>query len=348
MFAPRTVTPGDGGPGNDAPVLELSQLHVRFTVPHGEVHAVRGLDLRVARGEVAAVVGESGSGKSAAMLAVLGLLSPNASVTGSAKVDGQEILGAPGAILRKMRGGRLGMIFQDPMTSLNPVLRVGRQLAEAVITHQKVSPKQAEARAIELLEMVSIPNAKMRVRSYPHEMSGGMRQRVMIAMAMANNPQLIIADEPTTALDVTIQAQILQVLARLRAEQGVSMVLITHDLGVVAGLADTVHVMYAGKVVERGPVDELFKRSEHPYTRGLLDCLPRLDRREADLVPIGGMSPSMRDEFVGCSFAPRCPFVVQRCREEEPLLRPIATTEAACHLSPLPARVTPVELGGTP
>ena len=321
-----------------APVLQLRDLDVRFRVPHGSVHAVRGLDLTVGRGEVAAVVGESGSGKSAAMLAVLGLLGPNSVVSGSVRVDGQEVIGAPPAVLRHMRGGRLGMIFQDPMTSLNPVLRVGRQLAEAVITHQKVSAKQAEAQAVDLLDMVSIPNAKVRVRSYPHEMSGGMRQRVMIAMAMANNPQLIIADEPTTALDVTIQAQILQVLARLRAEQGVSVVLITHDLGVVAGLADTVHVMYAGRVVERGPVDDLFARSEHPYTRGLLDCLPRLDRRDGDLVPIGGMSPSMREEPVGCSFAPRCPFVVDRCRVEEPQLRHVTTTDAACHLAPLPAR----------
>ena len=322
-------------PSDSAPVLQLEDLHVRFAVPHGEVHAVRGLNLQVGRGEVAAVVGESGSGKSAAMLAVLGLLAPNATVTGSALVDGEQVLGGSGAVLRRLRGGRIGMIFQDPMTSLNPVLRIGRQLAEAVIAHQKVSAKQAEAKAVELLELVSIPNAGVRVRSFPHELSGGMRQRVMIAMAMANDPQIIIADEPTTALDVTIQAQILQVLSDLREQRNLSMVLITHDLGVVAGIADSVHVMYAGEAVERGPVVELFHGAQHPYTRGLLDCLPRLDRRAADLVPIGGMPPSLSTEPVGCPFAPRCRHAVEQCRVDAPRLRQLGPVEVACHLAPV-------------
>ena len=319
------------------PILDIRQLDVRFAVTDGSVHAVRGLDLAVKRGEVAAVVGESGSGKSATMLAALGLLDPNATVSGSVRFDGVELLGAPDSVLRAHRGGRIGMIFQDPMTSLNPVLTIGRQVAEAVITHQKVSPKQAEARAVELLDIVSLPDASNRVRAYPHELSGGMRQRVMIAMALANNPDVLIADEPTTALDVTIQAQILSVLRDLQKERGLTIVLVTHDLGVVAGLADTVHVMYAGNVVESGPVVEMFASPQHPYTAGLLDSLPRLDRPERELVPIGGTPPSLRHDLAGCAFAPRCRFAIEACHSVAPILQPTATGRVACDVLPLSA-----------
>ncbi len=321
--------------GSPAPLLEIRDLDVRFRVSGGSVHAVRGLDLTIARGEVAAIVGESGSGKSATMLAVLGLLDPNASVTGSAKLDGLELIGAPGAVLRKIRGGRIGMIFQDPMTSLNPVLTVGRQIAEAVITHQRISPGDAEKKAVELLEMVAMPSAKDRARTYPHELSGGMRQRVMIAMALANEPDILIADEPTTALDVTIQAQILQVLRDLQRVRALTVVLITHDLGVVAGLADRVHVMYAGKVVEGGPVIDIFHRPNHPYTTGLLASLPRLDRPERELTPIGGTPPSLRDDPEGCAFAPRCPYAIERCTQHLPTLQPAGDMQVACDVLPL-------------
>ena len=319
------------------PVLAVRDLTVAFAVPRGTVRAVRGIDLDVRAGEGVGIVGESGSGKSAAMLAVMGLLAPNATTTGSVVFDEQELVAAPAATLRRLRGGRIGMIFQDPMTSLNPVLTVGHQLAEAVLVHRKVSNKAALQRAAELLDMVAIPHAAQRVKAYPHELSGGMRQRVMIAMAMANDPDLLIADEPTTALDVTIQAQILDVLTRLRAERNLAIVLITHDLGVVAGLADTVHVMYAGRVVEQGPVDDVFSTSTHPYTRGLLACLPRLDHRDSDLQPIGGSPPALDALPPGCAFAPRCPHVIDRCHEEDPVLRPLGVTQAACHVAPLPA-----------
>ena len=319
---------------DDAPLLEVRGLDVRFHVTGGSVHAVRGLDLSVRRGEVAAVVGESGSGKSATMLAALGLLDPNATVHGSVRFDGIELIAAPGSVLRGVRGGRIGMIFQDPMTSLNPVLTIGRQIAEAVITHRKVSPKQAEAKAVELLEMVTLPDAKNRVRAFPHELSGGMRQRVMIAMALANEPDILIADEPTTALDVTIQAQILQVLRDLQVARGLTIVLITHDLGVVAGLADTVHVMYAGNVVESGPVVDIFHRSNHPYTAGLLASLPRLDRPERELVPIGGVPPSLRSDPAGCAFAPRCPYAVDACAVQVPKLQPVGALMVACDVLP--------------
>ena len=319
------------------PLLRLRGLDVRFSVTGGSVHAVRDLDLDVHRGEVAAIVGESGSGKSATMLATLGLLDPNATVTGSAQFDGLELLGSSKATLRSIRGGRIGMIFQDPMTSLNPVLAIGRQIAEAVITHQRVSPKQAEAKSVELLEMVAMPDAPARVRSYPHELSGGMRQRVMIAMALANDPDILIADEPTTALDVTIQAQILKVLRDLQKERALTIVLITHDLGVVAGLADSVHVMYGGKVVESGPVVDMFHRPNHPYTAGLLASLPRLDRPERELVPIGGMPPTLTVEPPGCSFAPRCRYEVPSCHWAVPELQSIGTQSVACAVLPLQA-----------
>ena len=317
------------------PLLEISDLHVDFAVRSGRVHAVRGLDLAVHRGEVAAVVGESGSGKSASMLAALGLLDVNATATGSVRFDGREMIGASPTLLRALRGGRIGMIFQDPMTSLNPVLDIRRQIAEAVVTHQQVGPRQAETKAIELLEMVSFPDAVHRARSYPHELSGGMRQRVMIAMALANDPDILIADEPTTALDVTVQAQILDLLRSLRQSRELAIVLITHDLGVVAGLADSVHVMYAGRIAESGPVVDIFHRPQHPYTAGLLASLPRLDRPDRELTPIGGIPPRLYDEPTGCAFAPRCRYAVASCSETEPVLQPVNDSVVACAVLPM-------------
>jgi oligopeptide/dipeptide ABC transporter ATP-binding protein len=315
-------------------LMEIRDLHVRFAVRSGQVHAVRGLDLVVHRGEVSALVGESGSGKSASMLAALGLLDVNAAASGSVRFDGTELIGAAPSTLRGLRGGRIGMIFQDPMTSLNPVLEVRRQIAEAVITHQHVTPRQAEAKALELLEMVSFPDARRRQRSYPHELSGGMRQRVMIAMALANDPDILIADEPTTALDVTVQAQILDLLRSLRRSRELAIILITHDLGVVAGLADTVHVMYAGRVAEAGPVVDIFHRPQHPYTAGLLASLPRLDRPDRELTPIGGIPPRLYEEPEGCAFAPRCQYAIDRCREGEPLLERVDQSMVACCVLP--------------
>ena len=315
-----------------APLLELRDLSVSFATRAGTVQAVRGVDLDVRAGEVAGLVGESGSGKSATMLAVMGLLAPNATVGGAVRFGGTDLLTMSPNRLRALRGGRMSMVFQDPMTSLNPVLTVGQQIIEAVQAHQPVPKKQARRRVLELLEMVSIPQAAKRVDSYPHEFSGGMRQRVMIAMAMANEPELLIADEPTTALDVTIQAQILDVLREVGRQRSLAIVLITHDLGVVAGLADTVHVMYAGKVVERGPVQDVFYRPSHPYARRLLACLPRLDRRSNDLEPIGGSPPSLIDLPAGCSFRPRCPEAIDRCALEEPELLDAVYTAAACHV----------------
>ena len=317
-------------PGTE-PVLRISGLTVDFAVSAGTLHAVRGVDLDVRRGEVVAVVGESGSGKSTVMLAVMGLLAPNATVRGSAVFDGTELVGASASTLRSLRGGRIAMVFQDPMTSLNPVFAVGRQLVEAIRVHRRVSVADARRRATELLELVAIPRAVDRLDVYPHELSGGMRQRVMIAMAMANDPDVLIADEPTTALDVTIQAQVLEVLDQLRVERDLAIVLVTHDLGVVAGLADSVHVMYAGSLVEHGPVRDVFHQPSHPYTRGLLACSPRLDG-VGDLEPIPGNPPVLTEPATGCAFAPRCAHAIDRCTTEVPKLMLAAGTRAACHL----------------
>lgn len=314
----------------DQPVLSLRGLTVDFTVGDREVHAVRGVDLDVRRGEMVAVVGESGSGKSTVMLAVMGLLAANAKVSGEALLDGTDLLRIAPSALRSIRGSRVAMIFQDPMTSLNPVLTVGRQLSEAILVHRPMSKSAATDIAHDLLEMVAIPHARSRLRHYPHELSGGMRQRVMIAMAMANEPEVLIADEPTTALDVTIQAQVLEVLDHLRHERNLAIVLVTHDLGVVAGVADSVHVMYAGSLVEQGEVRNVFYHPAHPYTQGLLACSPRLDRDTADLIPIPGSPPVLTELPAGCAFAPRCSQAIDRCRTEVPLLRNLGTTRAAC------------------
>jgi len=334
----RVSTSERRGPMTE-PLLAIRDLHVRFGGQGGrELLAVRGVDLDVAAGEVVAVVGESGSGKSVTMLALLGLLGPKAVATGSVRFDGEELLGAPAARLRRLRGKRIAMIFQDPLTSLNPAHTVGHQLAEAVLAHDPRAKRRARHRAAELLELVAIPDVTRRLKSYPHELSGGTRQRVMIAMALANEPDLLIADEPTTALDVTIQAQILDVLRNVQQVRQLAVVLVTHDLGVVAGLAERVHVMYAGRIVEHGDAVGVFHHQNHPYTRGLLACLPRLDRR-LDLIPIGGTPPALDRLPGGCAFHPRCPLAIERCLTEVPQLRMHARTAAACHVAPLDAPV---------
>ncbi|CAN5370864.1 hypothetical protein BH20ACT5_BH20ACT5_06760 [soil metagenome] len=314
------------GPDLDAPtsdsLLEVSDLSVSFPTEDGLVRAVRGVSYSLRPGEVLGIVGESGSGKSVTSLAIMGLLPGTARTTGSVKFRGQELLGMRDKPFSKIRGKGIAMIFQDPMTSLDPVYKVGYQIAETVRQHDKnVSAKAAQARAADLLELVGIPNAKDRASSYPHEFSGGMRQRVVIAIAMANQPDVIIADEPTTALDVTVQAQILEVLNTAMQETGAATVLITHDLGVVAGVADRVLVMYAGRAVEVGAVDQIYYEPRMPYTLGLLGSLPRLDDAEGHkLTPIKGSPPSMVNPPKGCPFGPRCPLHIDICDASEPEL----------------------------
>jgi peptide/nickel transport system ATP-binding protein len=303
-------------------VLEVTDLDVQFPTEDGLVRAVRGVSYSVRSGEVLGIVGESGSGKSVTSLAIMGLLPKSARITGSVKFRGKEMLNLGDKEFSQIRGKGIAMIFQDPMTSLDPVYKVGYQIAETVRQHDKnISSKAAKARAVDLLELVGIPNAGDRADSYPHEFSGGMRQRVVIAIAMANQPDIIIADEPTTALDVTVQAQVLEVLNTAREETGAATVLITHDLGVVAGVADRMLVMYAGRVVESGPVDGVYYTPRMPYTLGLLGSLPRLDEVEkTKLTPIKGSPPSMVNPPPGCPFGPRCPLHIERCDEAEPPL----------------------------
>jgi peptide/nickel transport system ATP-binding protein len=331
-------------------LLAIRNLRVSFATRAGPAEAVAGIDVDLAAGHVLGIVGESGSGKSVSMLGILGLLPKSAMVTGSALFRGQELLGMAPQALQAIRGARIGMIFQDPLTALNPVLRVGEQIVEAIRIHRDVSRKAAMARAVDLLDLVSIPQPRERVQQYPHEFSGGMRQRVMIAMAMANEPELLIADEPTTALDVTVQAQILEVLESLRANLGIGLVLITHDLGVVAGMADAVAVMYAGRIVERGDVDAVFDDPRHPYTRGLLAALPTLDAGDEPLVGIEGRPPSLRDPPSGCAFHPRCALAEARCRVERPTLRFVGSTRCACHLAEARHDLVPTDgvAGGKP
>jgi len=325
------------------PILEITGLNVTFRTEAGTVHAVRGVDLTVPEGSVMGVVGESGCGKTVTMLAVLGLLPRNATVTGSVKFRGRELLGLPAKELRKLRGAKLAMIFQDPVTSLNPVFSIGHQVAEAIrVHHPDVGKKAANARAVELLKRVGIPEAARRAEDYPHQFSGGMCQRAMIAMAMANDPDLLIADEPTTALDVTIQAQILDLLRDLRRDKGIGVVLITHDLGVVAGLAEEMAVLYAGRVVERGQVGDIYRRPRHPYTRGLLASLPKVNAEGKEaLTPIEGAPPSLLTVPAGCSFHPRCPRREDLCLHDDPALRQVGPVKSACHfaedLDPEPA-----------
>lgn len=303
------------------PVLEVTDLQVTFPSEDGNVHAVRGVNFKVNAGEVLGIVGESGSGKSVTSMAVMGLLDSSASVTGSVKLHGVELLDKDDNWMSNVRGIKLSMVFQDPLSALTPVYTIGDQIIEALQIHQDLSEEAARKRAVELLATVGIPNPEIRVKAFPHEFSGGMRQRAMIAMAIANNPDLIIADEPTTALDVTIQAQILEVLKKAQKETGAAVIMITHDLGVVAGMADRVAVMYAGRCVESGPVDDIFYRSTMPYTIGLLGSLPRPDMSSNEaLAPVEGNPPSMLKKPTGCPFAPRCPLSTDACLDGEPEL----------------------------
>lgn len=322
------------GADDSSHALEVDDLTVSFPSDDGLIKAVRGVSYQLARGETLGIVGESGSGKSVTSLAVMGLLPKTAKVTGSAKLRGRELLGLSDAKISQIRGNKIAMIFQDPLTSLNPVYTVGYQLSEAITVHNEVSKQEATKRAVELLDVVGIPNPKQRVNQYPHELSGGMRQRAVIAIAMANQPDVIIADEPTTALDVTVQAQVLEALEAARVETGAAMVLITHDLGVIAGHADRVLVMYAGKPVEEGPVEDIFYTPRMPYTLGLLGSLPRMDEdRQHRLTPITGTPPSMVNLPPGCPFAPRCPMAQDRCRTEEPQMVAVDGPAhlASCH-----------------
>ncbi|HEX3051946.1 MAG TPA: ABC transporter ATP-binding protein [Aggregatilineaceae bacterium] len=306
-------------------LMEVKDLKVRFHTEEGIVHAVNGVSYVLNEGETLGVVGESGCGKTVHALAILGLIPqpPGEIPSGVVMFRGRDLLKLSKNQQRLVRGAEIAMVFQDPMTSLNPVLTIGRQITEALKLHLGMDNEQARARAAELLSMVGIPSATSRLDDYPHQFSGGMRQRAMIAMALSCNPQLLIADEPTTALDVTIQAQILDLVRRLRDKIGMAMIWISHDLGVVAGLADTVQVMYAGYIVERGPVKEVYGNPRHPYTLGLLGSLPRLDQKHTKLFSIEGAPPDMRFLPEGCPFAPRCIFRIDKCEENPPLV-PIA------------------------
>ena len=315
-------------------LIEVRNLQTQFFTQDGIVHAVNGINYEVAEGETVAIVGESGSGKSVGVMSLIRLIPepPGKIVNGEVNFDGQDLLKLNEEELRQIRGNRIAMIFQDPMTSLNPVLTIGRQITEALELHLNMNREESRARAIELLELVGIPDAGPRLDDYPHQFSGGMRQRVMIAMGLSCNPQLLIADEPTTALDVTIQAQIVDLVTRLQTELGMAIIWITHDLGVVAGLADRVLVMYAGFIVEEGPVDVIYGQPRHPYTLGLLRSIPRLDLgRQKRLIPIEGLPPDLLDPAQSCPFAPRCPFVIDKCLEENPPLMSInSVRKSAC------------------
>jgi oligopeptide transport system ATP-binding protein len=320
------------------PALSIEELSVRFAVGAATTEAVREVSLRIAASECVGIVGESGSGKTQVFMAAMGLLAGNATASGSVRFEGGELLMAGAAALNRVRGSKLAMIFQDPLTSLTPHLRIGTQLAEVLVCHRGVSWREAWAAAGRMLEKVRVPEAQRRLRQYPHELSGGMRQRVMIGMSLLCEPSVVIADEPTTALDVTIQAQIIDLLRIVRAETGVALILISHDLGVVADLADRILVMYAGRIVESAGAEDLFRHPLHPYTAELLKCIPTLTGpRLARLPTLAGRPPRPGERLMGCAFAPRCPRAAERCRAERPLLTEAATGgSVACHfpLSP--------------
>ncbi|MES4900692.1 MULTISPECIES: ABC transporter ATP-binding protein [unclassified Streptomyces] len=330
--APAGQTEGDNG----TPLLEVRDLHVEFHTRDGVAKAVNGVNYSVRAGETLAVLGESGSGKSVTAQAIMGILDmpPGKIPQGQILFRGEDMLTMSNEERRKIRGRRIAMIFQDALSSLNPVLSVGYQLGEMFRVHQGLSKKAAKAKAIELMDRVRIPAAKERVGDYPHQFSGGMRQRIMIAMALALEPDLIIADEPTTALDVTVQAQVMDLLAELQREFNMGLILITHDLGVVADVADKIAVMYAGRIVETAPVHELYKRPAHPYTQGLLDSIPRLDRKGQELYAIKGLPPNLLKIPTGCAFNPRCPKAQDICRTDVPVLEPVTEQDG----TPLPGR----------
>ncbi|UNS98770.1 ABC transporter ATP-binding protein [Streptomyces tubbatahanensis] len=315
-------------------LLQVRDLHVEFHTRDGVAQAVNGVDLGVEAGETLAVLGESGSGKSVTAQAIMGILDmPPGRITGGEIVfQDRDLLALPREERRRIRGARMAMIFQDALSALNPVLTVGYQLAEMFRVHQGASRKEARAKAVELMERVRIPAARQRVGDFPHQFSGGMRQRIMIAMALALEPDLIIADEPTTALDVTVQAQVMDLLADLQREFNMGLILITHDLGVVADVADKIAVMYAGRIVETAPVKELYKAPAHPYTKGLLDSIPRLDQKGGQLNVIRGMPPNLQQIPPGCAYNPRCPMARAVCRRDEPPLYEVSALRAsACH-----------------
>ena len=315
------------------PILEVHDLVVHFPTYDGVVKAVDGLSYALHEGETLGIVGESGSGKSVSCLTMLGLINrESAHVSGEVVYGDIDLLAASDATLRSLRGKDISMIFQDPFASLHPLYRVGDQLAEAILAHDKVPKRVARERAIELLDRVGIPNPRERMRAYPHEYSGGMRQRVMIAMALINNPRVLIADEPTTALDVTVQAQILELIEEIKAEFSIGVVLITHDLGVLRDVTQRVLVMYAGRAVEQGPTAAVFAEPRHPYTWGLIDSMPRLDGAASELRPIEGQPPSLIFLPPGCAFAPRCAYRLERCEHERPELDDTGSHRAACHL----------------
>lgn len=331
---------------SDSPVLSVNGLTTQFTTRDGPVIAVDGVSFDVGAGEVVALVGESGSGKSVTALSLLRLIDPAVGrvVSGHVHFGGRDLLALSSAKLRKVRGSDIAMVFQDPMTSLNPVVPVGVQISESLLLHRReFSRKGARAAAVDLLDMVGIASPASRSRAYPHQLSGGMRQRVMIAMALACSPKLLIADEPTTALDVTVQSGILDLIQRLRQDLGMAVLLITHDLGVVAGIADRVNVMYAGRIVESGTVAEIFQGQRHPYTQGLLASVPRMIDGGERLRPIRGTPPRLLHMPPGCAFAPRCDHVTERCGSERPTLRAITDSQqVACWVQP----VAPVRSAG--
>jgi peptide/nickel transport system ATP-binding protein len=318
------------------PLLQVEDLHVTFPTDDGLVRAVDGVSFTLERGETLGIVGESGSGKSVTALTIMGLIrSPIAEISGTVIFDGVNMLDLSHDQMRGIRGKRIGMIFQDPLSSLHPFFRVGSQLEEAILEHQKVPASEARVRAIEMLRLVGISNPEMRARSYPHEFSGGMRQRAMIAMALSCNPDILIADEPTTALDVTVQAQILDLISQLQKDFDSAVIMVTHDLGVVAGIADTVQVMYAGRIAERAGKQTLFRRPQHPYTWGLLGSIARLDEAQPErLMPIRGLPPSMIRVPPGCPFHPRCPFRFEPCDNIVPELLEVENQhQVSCHLA---------------
>ncbi|WP_116082262.1 oligopeptide/dipeptide ABC transporter ATP-binding protein [Tropicimonas sp. IMCC34011] len=317
------------------PLLEIDDLSVSFDTPDGTVSAVRGVSMALEAGKTLAIVGESGSGKSQTAFAALGLLAKNGRATGSVRFEGEEILNAPLKALNKIRAEKIAMVFQDPMTSLNPYMRVSDQMSEVLMHHKGMGKKEAVAEAVRMLDAVHIPSARERIRLYPHEFSGGMRQRVMIAMALLCRPRLLIADEPTTALDVTVQAQIMSLFSELQSEFGMALLLITHDLGVVAGSCEDVVVMYGGRIMEKAPVDPLFADPVHPYTLGLLRAIPRVDKGSEELLTIPGAPPNMTNPPPGCPFRPRCAWGGDDCDAVVPPLDSVGPNRSRACIRPV-------------